>query len=198
MGWFRRLGAMVVLVSLIATPVAAVTIRDIVDLARAGMSDEVILALIEADGTVFTLGSKDLVELKEAGVSQTVLVAMLRSGRSAPRSSLEPREPAEPAFDDPAATVGPAVVIIGRSPEPVAAAVPVYIPVPIFGTSPALPFHRAGRAESVLDRPGFGRFINDGWYEPRINHRAPGPARPVYWGWDGKLRPDAWGQPQKK
>ena len=176
--------------------VEAVTVKEIVDLSRAGMSDEVVIALIKADQTIFNLAAADLVALKNAGVSQRILLAMLQSGRDpdapAPARSMAPEPP--PAYVQPVAPsqvplVAPTVVVIeSRSDE--RWSVPFFfVPTPIFGVRDhtrrfALP------AAVPVDTPGFGRFINDGW---RPAQTAPPPAAPpVYWGWDGKLRPGAW------
>ena len=63
----------------------ALTIRDVVELTRAGLGDEVLLALIEVDPSVFPIDTETLKYLKEAGVSQRVIVAMVRSARTPPR-----------------------------------------------------------------------------------------------------------------
>ena len=60
----------------------AVSVRDIIELSTAGVSDEVLVALIEVDGTVFRLDARQLLELESTGVRDPVLLAMLRSGRS--------------------------------------------------------------------------------------------------------------------
>ncbi len=60
----------------------AVTAKEILELSRAGLSEEVLLALIEVDGGVFTLDTATLKSLKEGGVSERVILAMVRSGRT--------------------------------------------------------------------------------------------------------------------
>ena len=59
----------------------AVTLRDVIDLTKAGLGEEVLLALIEVDGGVFDVDSATLTRLKQAGVSERVIVALVRSGR---------------------------------------------------------------------------------------------------------------------
>lgn len=64
---------------LAAAPLAAsadTSKEDILKLAKAGISDEVILAFVRANGAP-RLSSDDVIELKEAGVSDKVLSAML-------------------------------------------------------------------------------------------------------------------------
>ena len=58
------------------------TAKEILELSRAGLSEEVLLALIEVDGGVFTLDTDMLKSLKEADVSERVILAMVRSGRT--------------------------------------------------------------------------------------------------------------------
>src|SRR5258708_34256714 len=82
----------------------AVTIRDVIELSKAGLSDQVLLALIDVDRGVFTMDAPTVKQLKEAGVSEAVIVAMIRSGRTpqAEQPALA-RELATPS--DPGATV---------------------------------------------------------------------------------------------
>ncbi len=56
---------------------ADVTKEDIKKLSQAGISDDVIIAFIRANGPVRTLSSDDVVELKAAGASDKVLGAIL-------------------------------------------------------------------------------------------------------------------------
>jgi hypothetical protein len=89
-------------------PASALTVEQVVVLSHSGVSDTVILALIERDNTLFTINSEQLVRLQREGVSEAVLLAMLKSGRAessevpAPSASLPPP---------------PEVVIVGHGPE---------------------------------------------------------------------------------
>ncbi len=139
------------------------TPRDIVELTRAGLGDEVLLALIEVHRSVFPIDATTLKALKDAGVRQPVIVAMVTSGRGAPAVPVEePRiTPPEP---EPAQ-----VVVVERPVErvrevAVPVAVPVYVPVHF---------------------PHFQRLRH-------IEREPVKRADPVYWGFGGKLRPDAW------
>ena len=74
------------IILLTAGSAGAVTLKDIVDLTKAGLGDDVLLALIEVDGGVFDVDAATLTRLKTAGVSEKVIVALVRSGRaSTPR-----------------------------------------------------------------------------------------------------------------
>ena len=147
----------------------AVTLQDIVDLTKAGLGEEILLALIEVDGSVFRIDRETLTMLKREGVSERVIVAMVRSGRMRPAE--DPLPP--PVIDVAEAPPPPVVVVEHRDREiPVPVAVPVYVPV--------YPRHRF-------------RDFDDRRSDIRVDHRdRVKPVDPVYWGWGGKLRPDAW------
>ena len=166
-----------------ARPAYALTIRDIMELARAGLGEDVILALIEVDRGVYPIDAATLKQLKAAGVGDRVLVALVRSGRETPPA------PEPPAQELVAEAPAPQVVIVDHrdDPErvrevPVPVAVPVYIPVhsrPRYRDLPA----NAG----TYDASGFVPFQSG----PPALRPAP-KQEPVYWGWGGKRRPDSW------
>jgi hypothetical protein len=147
---------------------SAVTVRDIIELTRAGLPDEVLVAVIDADRTIFTLDKEQILELKKAGVSKAVLIKMIRSRREfeASVAVVAPTAPVAPVAPD---TPTPGLVVIGveskPQPEPPTPQY-YYVPYPIWGT-------RAPRGPRPVPQPfmsgdrGFGRFINDGWIGPR-------------------------------
>jgi hypothetical protein len=146
----------------------AITVQDVIELTRAGLGDEVLLALIDVDRTVFSIDTATLTRLKQGGVSERVILAMVRSGRTAPVEDQQQSVVME-------AAPAPPVVIIEHHETvrdvPVPVAVPVYVP---------------------FVQHGFrGRAIDDGRFDQRHDREQPG-KEPVYWGWGGKLRPDAW------
>ncbi len=164
----------------IAVQVSAVSVRDIVELSRAGLGDEVILALIDVDPVQYDLDAQRVLELKDAGVSERVLAAMLRSGRSAPPvvtpvpPASGPARPARPMTDRlaPALTIWPVFQTVLRSPAPLRQ----------FGND-------ARSTQSPRPAPfGAGLF-----FTPLLVTRpvAP-PPPPVYWGWGGQRRPYTW------
>lgn len=61
---------------------------DVIKLARAGISDGVIVAFLDARGGVPLLTADDIVELKSAGVSDTVIAHMMTTAPP-PRSTSE-------------------------------------------------------------------------------------------------------------
>jgi hypothetical protein len=149
----------------------AITLREVIELSRAGLGEEVLLALIEIDQRIFPIDPETLRALKDAGVSERVIIAMVKSGRT-PNQALE----APPVLVDtpPPPAPEPQVVYVERERpvvREVAVPVAVYIPVPV---------RTHGRAHA------------DGLPPRRAVDERRKPAEPVYWGWGGKLRPDAW------
>ena len=61
---------------------SAITIDQVVALARSGVTDTVILALIDRDRTVFAIEPEQIVPLQRDGLSEKVILAMLKSGRA--------------------------------------------------------------------------------------------------------------------
>jgi hypothetical protein len=180
--------AVVALLTLTAAPASALTVRDVIELTRAGLGDEILLALIDVDPSVFPIDTATLKRLKEAGVSERVIVAMVRSARTADPSPQAVAPTMETAAPPPAPE--PQVVVIEHHEGPqireVPVAVPVYIPVPT----------RAVRHEPQHERaPESNRTDWDRQADHAANsadkdrHKA---AEPVYWGFGGTRRPDAW------
>jgi hypothetical protein len=176
------------LLSLLASRADAVTIRDLIELSKAGLSDQVLVALIEIDRTVYTLDAATLKQLKDAGVSDAVVIALIRSGRT--ESVVAGPEPAvEPP---PAPDPQPQVVVIEHH-DPVVQQVPVVVPVavPVYVTQPRVRSARIATDGVVpanvppLDRDGTIVYPD----------AKPHCVEPVYWGFGGKLRPDAWKPP---
>jgi len=60
-----------------AVPSQAVTVDEVAEMAKSGVSDDVILALLDATGSAFRLSPEDVVLLKNAGVSDMVILDMI-------------------------------------------------------------------------------------------------------------------------
>ena len=168
--------ALALLVCVGASRAEAVTVRDLVELSKAGLSDQVLLALIEVDRSVFTIDAPTLKMLKDAGVSEAVIVAMIRSGRTAPPVSLD-EQPIEPP--PPFVAPEPQVVVIEHEVpvvREVPVAVPVYITAPLIG--PRVRNAGDARDDDNRNRPARKSCVQYG-----------------YWGFGGKLRPDAYAPP---
>jgi hypothetical protein len=150
---------------------AAVTIEDLLGLKAHGLSDDILVALIQTDGSEFHLTAADIIALRQAGLSETVIRAMIETARQAPApvdAAVMPVEadgqvPAGAVFDTPE-PVAPVEVPVVESVETEPAAVVVQVPVPV--------------VVPVAVPTGY-------------RHR-PDPPSPVYWGWGGNRRPDSW------
>ena len=183
------LSASVVLAPPVARPSEALTIRDVIELSRAGLGEDVLLALIEVDRGVYAIDVETLKALKDAGVSERVIVALVRSQRERPEPVTAAAPPPDPApVGEP---VQPQVVVIDHAPvvQEVFVPVPVYVGVPV-GRPRYLRDRQPVRSTYVPFQPGPP--VERPVYEE--------PEKPVYWGFGGKLRPDAWKparQPQK-
>ena len=157
----------------------ALSVRDILELSRAGLGDDVLLALIEVDPSVFPIDAATLKTLKGAGVSERVIVAMVRSARVPPA----PLDPGAVPADFPTPPE-PQVIVIDHHDAPIIREVPVVYPVYV----PVYP--RSVHARDVDDQgprvPAHATVHRDG------SSRDTKSSEPVYWGWGGTLRPDAW------
>jgi hypothetical protein len=164
----RRFLSIFLLVALPASAAAQgslLTVRDIVDLTKAGLGDEALIALIEVNRPVFPVDVDTLKGLKASGVAPPVIVAMIKSGREAPPPPTQPVAVEAQVVYDPEPLPPPPPVVVVEHHErvlEVPVAVPVYVAVP---------------TRRIVDHP---------------RRRATKPVEPVYWGWGGKLRPDAW------
>src|SRR5262249_14820366 len=84
---------------------------------KSGVSEPIILALIDRDKTIFTIEPDQLVSLRRDGVSETVILAMLKSGREEGEAGA-----AEAAALNTRAIIStlspvPEIVVIGHDPE---------------------------------------------------------------------------------
>jgi hypothetical protein len=193
----RMVIVLLLILPLVPASAEAVSVRDIIELTKAGLGDNVLLALIEVDGGVFNIDNETLTRLKAAGVSEQVIVALVRSGRTrlpqepvpvtAPETAPEP----QPYYPQPQPEVREVMV-------PVPYAVPVTVPVFVAVDR----FHRRRVVDDralVIQQPTIGNPFPSTQFRvagPKLTDTPPQPraAKPVYWGSGGKLRPDAWGQ----
>lgn len=83
---------------------AGVSKEDVEKLARAGLSDDVILSFIRANGPAPKLSADDLVELKQAGASDRVLAVLAGTTSPAP--------PSQAAFAEGNACPPPATYVV--------------------------------------------------------------------------------------
>ena len=119
----RWMGAAILAAGLLLAPAtaSAVTIDQIVSLSKAGVSEAVILALLDRDGSILAIEPDQIVALKREGLSDSLIMAMLRNGRP------EGDEAARAVSDANAAAIlsslalsaapTPNLVIVGHGPE---------------------------------------------------------------------------------
>jgi hypothetical protein len=79
-----RIAIRALVMALLFTPSPAVagdlTLRDLTELHRSGLGDDLLIAVIEADGGPFALTFADIHDLKSDGISERVITALVRTG----------------------------------------------------------------------------------------------------------------------
>ena len=157
----------VLVLALVPATASAVTVQEIVSLTKAGVSEPVILALIERDKNIFTITPEQLVALQKEGLTDAVLLAMLRSGRQEPplQQPASPLPPASAPQYDRYDQREPNVVVVGHGPDRPNAGdayyygaapygVPYLVPVPYPVLVRAQRMHRGVRQIDVPLTPG--------------------------------------------
>jgi hypothetical protein len=100
------------LLAFLPAAASALTVQEVVALSKAGVSDEVLLTLIERDKTIFAIDSDQLIALTRDRVSEKLVLAMLRSGREEP-----PPSPVASANATHAAPADPGALMFGHGPS---------------------------------------------------------------------------------
>jgi hypothetical protein len=108
---------LVAVLTAIPAPAGAVTIDQIVSLAHAGVTDAVILALIDRDKTIFPIEPEQIVTLQRDGLSEAVILAMLKSGREEGDQAARADAASNAAAILASLAPGPETVIVGHGPE---------------------------------------------------------------------------------
>ena len=132
----------------------AVTLDDIIALSKAGVTADVLVAVIDADKTIFNLNTDEIVRLTKAGVPNTVIVKMLGTAQEFVE---EVPPPLIVGADRPSAPETPRVPPFMAGTPYLGSSYPVFV-VPFFpGVYP-------GVVHGVPTQPtrGFGRFMNNG------------------------------------
>ena len=106
-------------------------LQQIVKLAQAHMSDDVILSFVKGTGKTYTLSADDMVYLSSQGVSQAVLSLLMQPQGAAPGI---PPVSAPPASVPPAYAPGPAAAPVYPAPAPA----PAYPTAPAYAPPPGL------------------------------------------------------------
>jgi hypothetical protein len=102
---------------LMPSPASAITIDQVVSLAKAGVTDTVILALIDRDRTVFAIEPEQILALQRDGLSEKVILAMLKSGRTEGEQAARADAAANAAWIATNLTTEPLTVTVGHGPD---------------------------------------------------------------------------------
>src|SRR5262245_13633591 len=104
---------MMVLLGCVPATASAVTIDEVLALSKSGVSEQVIVAVLERDQTLFTLSQALIMKLQRDGLGDRILLALIKSGRP-----IEPPLPAGPAAPVAAPVPPPtAIAIVGHGPQ---------------------------------------------------------------------------------
>jgi hypothetical protein len=102
---------------LLPASASAVTLDEVLGLARAGVTDAIILALIDRDKTVFAIEPEQIVQLQKDGLSEPVILAMLKSGRQEGDQAARADAASNSAWIMASLPTEPLLVITGHGPD---------------------------------------------------------------------------------
>jgi hypothetical protein len=108
----RRILLVFLVLAFLPAAASALTLQEVVTLSKAGVSEEVLMAMIDRDKTIFAIDANQLIALKRDGVSEKIVIALLKSGRQEPPPTQTPS--AEVTSYVP---TGPTLVMVGHGPE---------------------------------------------------------------------------------
>jgi hypothetical protein len=95
----------------------AITVDQVVALAKSGVTDAVILALIDRDRTVFAIEPEQIVPLQRDGVSEKVILAMLKSGRAEGEQAARADSAYNSAWIAAGLATEPETITVGHGPD---------------------------------------------------------------------------------
>jgi hypothetical protein len=102
---------------LIPRAASAITVDQVVALAKSGVTDTVILALIDRDRTVLTIEPEQIVSLQRSGLSERVILAMLKSGRDEGEQAARADSAYNSAWIAAGLTTEPETITVGHGPD---------------------------------------------------------------------------------
>ena len=102
---------------LIPGAASAITVDQVVALAKSGVTDTVILALIDRDRTVFAIEPEQVAALQRAGLSETVILAMLKSGRDEGEQAARADSASNSAWIASTLSTEPQSISVGHGPD---------------------------------------------------------------------------------
>jgi hypothetical protein len=156
------------MVVLSCSTTSAVTPEELVELAKSGLGDEVLLALIDTTGMPVVIDAPAAVRLRKGGVSNRVIAAAVRAGAVDRAGGVDARAMgasesmaplASPADQPPTVGVMGAATPVPQVIEREVYYIPWVVPVSVGGAR-----HRPTEAPApyLAGNHEFGRFINDG------------------------------------
>jgi hypothetical protein len=102
---------------MLPTAASAVTMDEVLSLARAGVTDAIILALIDRDKTVFAIEPEQIVKLQRDGLSEAVILALLKSGREEGDQAARADAASNAAWIMASMPTEPLLVMVGHGPD---------------------------------------------------------------------------------
>src|SRR5215471_6178369 len=103
--------------TLVPSPASAITVDQVVALAKSGVTDTVILALIDRDRTVFAIEPEQIVSLQRDGLSEQVILAMLKSGRDEGEQAARADSAYNAGWIASTLTTAPESISVGHGPD---------------------------------------------------------------------------------
>jgi len=215
----RQIRRVVLAVLLVIGPAAtlahAVTVADLINLRANGVSDEILIALIQNDGTVFKLSADDVLELRKRGLSDRVVLAMLLSGRRGQTNAPAPAQaPPRIAEQSPAPSLGqvtptdqvqrtqrievegqPTVINVSQNVTQTVEQVQPSSepqPLPVTCNPYGSVFLFSSNCSVGPAYPVYAAYPVYPAYYSNGPVRDPSPAPRQYWGFNGERRPDSW------
>jgi len=200
----RLLLPLVILAGPLQGQASAVTIKELLEY-KAKLSDDILIALIESDGSVFRLTISDVAALRDQGLSERVILAMLKTAikppTSTPSSTQPPTTPpaGAPGYTPTGGTgdSSQSISVSADAPDQTQPRAPVVVNVRQEVTQHVdQPAMESQPTYSTYGYPfgySFGYTFSPYAYvvSTPVRSMAPPPA-PVYWGWGGQRRPDSW------
>jgi len=116
---FRRLLVLGFLMCATLAPrtASAITLDQVLALSKAGVTDTVILALIDRDRTVFAIEPEQITTLQRDGLSEKVILAMLKSGRDEGEQAARSDAASNAAWIASNLATEPQTIIVGHGPD---------------------------------------------------------------------------------
>lgn len=109
--------ALLAFVVLLPRGAFAITVEQVIALAKSGVTETVILALIDRDRTVFAIEPEQIVSLQRDGLSERVILAMLKSGRDEGEQAARADSAYNSAWIASALSTEPESISVGHGPD---------------------------------------------------------------------------------